>query len=102
MRVVLEPKLQGESRNYSFPFGSLLGNGVTILTAVVTASVYSGDDATPSAIVNGSATISGQTVTQNITAGVPGVTYQVKAAITTSDSQTLNCTAFLVVQPDVT
>lgn len=102
MRVTFLPKLQGESRNYTFPFGALLANGETISTASVTAAVYSGTDASPSAIVNGAASISGQNVVQNFTAGVVGMLYQTKATITTSLGQTLNCVAFLAIEPDAT
>ena len=102
MRVTLNPKLVGESRNYSFPFGALLALNETISTASVTASVYSGTDPSAASIINGAASISGQSVTQNITAGVVGVLYELKAQITTSLGQTLNCVAFLNVQPDVT
>ena len=99
-RVVLEGKPVGETENVTFDFTSRLGTAETISTKSVSATVYSGTDASPSAIVNGSATSSGAVVTQSITAGTLGVTYLLVCTITTSLSQTLELSAFLVVVPD--
>ena len=99
-RIILQGKLLGETKTYPFPFISQLAAGETISTAVTTAAVYSGTDASPSSIVSGSATISGQTVTQAITAGTLGVTYLLTCTITTSLSQTLLLEAFLTVTPN--
>lgn len=98
-RCDFSPKLQGATEIYTFPFASLLGQGVTISTAAVTAAVYSGTDASPSSIVSGSATISGTNVAQKITAGTEGVTYLLTCSITTSDGQTLQLIAYLPVIP---
>lgn len=98
-RAFLAPKLAGETVKEVFDFLSVLAIGETISTQVVTAATYSGTDASPSAIVSGSATASGSKVTQAITAGVLGVTYLLTCTITTSASQTLQLTAFLSVVP---
>lgn len=100
-RVILPPKLANETKTYTFDFTSQLAASETISTASTAASVYSGTDASPSAIINGAATISGQTVTQSITAGTLGVLYEVLCTITTSASQTLALSAYLAVVPDL-
>ena len=100
MRVAFNAKLAAETVIETFDFTSRLALAETISTAVTTATVYSGVDASPSAIVSGSATISGKTVTQAITGGVLGVVYLLKCQITTSLSQTLDLTAFLPIIPD--
>ena len=99
MSIILETKHSGETKTYSFSFISLLAAAETISTASVAATVYSGTDASPSAIVSGSSTISGQTVTQSITAGVVGVTYLLACTITTNLGQTLQLEGFLTVVP---
>lgn len=86
--------------NLPFDFTSKLAAGETISTKVVTATVLSGVDPTPSAIVNGAATSSGSIVTQSITAGVLGVFYLLVCKITTSLSQTLSLGGVLLVEPD--
>lgn len=101
-RVVFEGKLLGETVTETFPFLSRLAVGETISTAVVTATTYSGTDASPSAIISGSATISGSNVTQKITAGTLGVTYLLLCTITTSAGQTLSMSAYLTVIPNQT
>lgn len=100
--VVLDPKLSGETRTYKFDFTSSLAVGETLSTQVVTASVYSGIDATPSAIISGVATASGAIVSQVITAGTVGVLYTLLCSVTTSAGQTLVLTGFLAVIPNVT
>jgi hypothetical protein len=99
-RVTLEGKLASETVTETFDFLSRLAVGETLSTATVTASVYSGTDASPSAIVSGSATISGSKVTQKITAGTLGVVYKLMCTVTTSTSQLLVLAAFLVIVPD--
>ncbi len=99
MRVTFDAKTVGETVNEVFDFTSRLALAETISTAVVTAIVYSGTDASPSAIVSGSASISGKKVTQAITAGTLGVVYLLKCEITTSLSQTLDLQAFLPIIP---
>lgn len=99
-RTTFPPKLVGEVINLNFDFVSHLAVTETISTQSVTATVYSGVDVSPSSLVNGSATVSGTIVTQSITGGVAGVTYNLVCNITTSLSQTLDMTAMLSVLPN--
>lgn len=82
-------------------FAALVDVGVTLSAPVVTATVYSGTDASPSSIISGSASVSGTIVSQKITAGTEGVTYTLVWQATSSDGQTLIMTGFLVVVPNV-
>ncbi len=100
MRITLDAKQVSETVNEVFDFTSQIAVGETLSTAVVTATTYSGTDASPSAIVSGSASISGAQVTQAITAGTLGVVYLLTCTVTTSLSQTLTLNAFLPVIPD--
>ena len=99
-RTIFGGKLSGETLNEVFNFAARLAVGETLSTASVAATVYSGTDASPSAIVSGSATISGANVTQAIVAGTLGVTYKLLCTVTTSLSQTLIQAAYLIVAPD--
>ena len=101
-RITLQPKLAGETRKYPFNFASGLASDETISTQVVTATVYSGTDASPSLIVSGAATASGSIVTQAIIGGVVGVIYELLCTITTSTSQTLELSAALAIIQDLT
>ena len=98
-RVTFPPKTADETVLAVFDFLSLLGIGETLSSASVTASVYSGTDASPSSIISGSDTISGSQVRQLITAGEEGVTYLLTATALTSASQTLQLSGYLVIAP---
>lgn len=100
-RVTFQGKLQGETISVKFDFSSQLASGETISTQVVVATVYSGTDASPSAIVSGSASASGNVVSQAITAGTVGVVYELRCTITTSASQTLQLTGYFPLLPEV-
>ena len=99
--IDLMPKDSTEIKKYIFDFISRLAIGETISTQVVTASVYSGTDTTPSAIVSGVATASGTRVTQTIVGGVLGNIYQLICTITTSTGQTLTLSAFLAIDSNL-
>lgn len=99
-RITLDGKLAGETLSVVFDFISRLAISETISTQVVTAAVYSGTDASPSAIISGAATASGTQVTQSVTAGVLGVMYKLLCTITTSAGQTLSLSALLAIVPD--
>lgn len=86
-----------EDLKLTFDFANDLGSSETISTAAVTASVWSGTDGSPSAIVSGAAAISGTRVTQLIVDGVTGVTYLLQYAITTDQAQKIHGMAFLEV-----
>ncbi len=98
-RVVFPPKGLGETLNLLFDFTSQLSSGETISAAEGTAAVYSGTDSSPSSLINGSATISGQQVTQSVTGGVEGVIYDVGMSITTSLGQILQMAGYVAVAP---
>lgn len=99
MKQIFPTKLTGETLNLTFDFASKLASGETISTQSVAATVYSGTDASPSSIVSGAASKSGSVVTQAITGGTAGVTYQLVCTITTSASQTLQLAGLLAVMP---
>lgn len=94
-------KFVGETKNYVFDFTSELAPSETISSATVTATVYSGTDGSPSAIINGADTTSGPRVTQSITGGVAGVIYYVVCSATTSASQILRRVGYIAVLPNV-
>lgn len=98
-RVIFPPKGQGETLLLTFNFGSALSAGETISVATAAAVVYSGTDASPSAILSGSASISGQEVTQLVTAGVEGTIYDVGMSVFTSLGQTLQQAGYVAVAP---
>lgn len=100
-RTELPPKLLGESINVQFDFSSRLGTSETISTKSVVASVLSGTDASPSAIISGAASSSGAVVTQLVIGGVLGVLYKLLATVTTSGGQTLQMAAYLAIAPDL-
>ena len=100
-RVIQPGKLLGETKTYSWDFGSDLATGETLLTPTITATVYSGTDATPSNLVYGSPTISGTKVTQLLSAGTLGVIYEVLCSVLTSAGQTLKRASFVAVVPDL-
>lgn len=99
MRVTFPAKLSGETLTLTFNFISRCTAAETISSASVVATVYSGTDASPSAILSGSAAISGQTVTQKVTAGTEGVTYYLLCSATTSTSQVLQLGGYLTIVP---
>jgi hypothetical protein len=98
-RSDLGNKYLGETCKAIFDFISRLAVGETISTATVTAVVYSGVDSTPSALISGSAAISGTQVTQLTVGGVLGVVYLLTCSVTTSGSQTLVLEGFMGVVP---
>lgn len=102
-RIVLEPKLVGETRTVTFDFSSRLAVGETISTQAVTCALangYSGD-ASPSSVISGSASASGAVVSQKLTGGVSGMVYDLICTVTTSAGQTLLLSAYLAVVPEL-
>jgi hypothetical protein len=98
-RVPLGPKLVSETRQYSFNFLSRLSAGETILTGTCSASVYSGNDPTPSNIIQGAASINGPIVNQLITGGALGTIYEIACRVTTSLGQVLSLLGYLAIVP---
>ena len=99
-RVSIKGKLLGETRFETFDFISQLAAAETISSASVTATVYSGVDASPSGIISGSAAISGTQVKQLLTGGVLGVTYNILCAAVTNTGETLDIGGYLTIVPD--
>ena len=89
MKADFPPKLSGETKSFVFDFTSSLAIGETVSSASVVATVWSGNDPTPSGIVSGAASVSSPQVTQTITAGVVGTIYQLICSAVTSAGQTL-------------
>ncbi len=100
-RVNLLSKAAGETQTYVFDFTSRLSIGETLLTAAVAATVWSGDDPLPSAIISGSASIAGPKVSQKVTAGVTGTVYDLVCTVTTSAGQTLQLAGYLAIVTEV-
>lgn len=72
------------------------------MTQVVLASVYTGVDPTPAAILAGSAALAGTTqIRQLVTGGVVGVVYELLCKITTTFAQTVEQAGYLAVIPDL-
>lgn len=80
-----------------FDFLSQLSIGETISGATVTATLFSGTDASPSAIISGAASVSGPIVTQKVIDGVVGVVYLLTCTITTSLAATKIIQGYLAV-----
>lgn len=99
-RVILQPKRQGETIGYVVDFISSLAPGEVILTAACIATVYSGVDAFPAAIISGSSTFQGTQVNQGVTGGVTGTIYSLLYVVTTSFAQTIEINAYLPVVPN--
>ena len=98
-RAILDVKEAATPSSALFSFALDLSAGETISSASVAATVYSGTDVTPSAIISGAATISGGEVTQTLVNGTEGVVYLLTCTATTSASDTLTRTGYLVVAP---
>lgn len=100
-RVLIPAKKLGETVILPFDFISKLSPGETLLTSTCFVSVYSGVDAFPGNLIGGTPTISGTIVNQLITAGVLGVIYDILARATTSLSQVIELSGYLVIIPDL-
>ena len=99
-RKLFESKKVGETCFTSVPFDFInsLAIGEAITSQNVVATVYSGYDANPSAIISGSATVENVTqVMQLITGGLNGVIYELNSTITTNRGQTLTQNGLLAV-----
>ena len=100
MKQILPTKATGVTQLVQFDFTNQLGTGESLTSGSVGATVYSGVDATPSAIVSGSATVASPLLEQLVTGGVAGTLYSLVATTNTSAGQILQLQAFLAVQGD--
>lgn len=96
-RGIFDAKSAASTLTIAFNFAASCATNETITSASTTATVYSGTDATPSAIIDGAAALNGKEITQSITAGVVGVTYLLTCTANTSLGQVLIQTGYLVV-----
>ena len=97
----LSTKKPSENVIVTFDYSDALSTGETITSIVsVVASISAGVDASPSAILNGSATIDSANVLvlQPVTGGLDNVNYDITALVNTSQGQRLACAAILPVR----
>lgn len=83
------PKRASEQEVFTVDFTSLLGTGETITSAVWSNTLIRGTDATPGAMIQGSATIAGPLVSQVIKGGTVDGFYAPVCTAQTSTGQTL-------------
>lgn len=101
-RVLIPPKRQGETLLLSpWDFSPQMAAGEVINSASVAASVYTGVDAAPAAIISGVASFTTTVVSQKVTAGVVGVIYKLLCTAITNLGQTIQIAAFMTVVPDL-
>lgn len=83
----LPPKIPAERIVVAFNFKRRLGEGVTLSSPIVTATVASGIDADPGATISGVASPIGTRVLQLVINGLAGVDYRLSCQVDTSDGQ---------------
>lgn len=87
--ITIPPKTSGETTRVTFDFLSQLPDTDTVASATATATVWSGTDASPSAVVSGSPTVSGTKAYVILTGGVAGNVYMVTVTATPTTNTTL-------------
>ena len=103
MRHIRMSKYAAERLPLTINMQGRCASGETISTATVTATVGTGTDPTPAAIIDGPASvINGQEVRQFIKDGLPGVTYNLQVAAVTSLGSTYIDRVVIAVLPTVT
>ena len=95
-RSIFDVKLATSNAQVVFDF--LLPAGETISSASVTATVYSGTDATPATLVSGNTTTGDSQVTQGLVGGTAGVTYLLTCVATSSANTTYAQEGYLAVK----
>jgi len=96
-RSIFDAKTASATAAVSFDFASEYASGETCSSASVTATVYSGTDSAPSAILSGSPVLSTTSVTQTLVGGVSGVTYLLTATATSSAGRVRSMAGYLSV-----
>lgn len=102
-RVILPPKRAGETVLYpQFDFLSLFASSTDAISSIlsVTASVYSGIDANPQAIIASSSFL-GSIVSVLIQAGVLGVIYEIAVKVALTSGQSPILCGYLAIPPDL-
>jgi len=92
------PKDPAEVWQLSVDFSKILLTGETISTSTWSATTYSGVDASPSAILFGSSSISGTKSLQTVIDGLDGVMYRLKVVAETSLGNTYIGIGFISVE----
>ena len=91
MRVLLaaNPKHPSETLTLTFDFGRDLGANTISSASVVCLNALGVSDPTPSAVISGSATFSGSVVSQKVTGGLSGATYEFQATAVDSGGNSI-------------
>ena len=97
MADVFTYKLTTESELFSFDFSQVLAPSETLSTATCSVTLMNGTDSNPSAILYGSAAISGSKASQRIYNGVSECTYRLVMTVTTSAGNTFTAVGDLPV-----
>lgn len=86
-QLIFDAKAVGELQPYIVNFSDRLQFGEGINGAAVAVSVFSGTDASPNSMLSGAASFDAAgNVTQNLTAGIAGVIYNVVFIVTGTNS----------------
>lgn len=95
-RSIFDVKIATSDTQVVFDF--ILLPTETLSSASVTATVYSGADASPATLVSGNTTRSGSQVTQGLTGGTVGVTYVLTCIVTSNLGNTYAQEGYLAVK----
>ena len=98
-RSVINVKTSAATEDAVFDFANQYIAGETVSSGSVTAVVYSGVDATPSAVLSGAGVASGTKFTQKVAGGVEGVAYLLTCTTTSSTGKVRSLEGFLVIVP---
>lgn len=98
-RSVINVKTSAATEDAVFDFANQYIAGETVSSGSVTAAVYSGVDATPSAVLSGAGVASGTKFTQKVVAGTEGVVYLLTCTTTSSAGKVRSLQGFLVIVP---
>lgn len=82
--VVLPSKRKLDTQQYVIDFSNILYAGDSIASATVVVRLFTGYDPVPQAILFGAFTQTDTSITQKVTAGVPGVIYELVTTVTTT------------------
>lgn len=99
---ILPSKLVAERITVWFPFQTELGILEEVTAWSVEIETLVGIDPEPELLLYGVAALDGQEVSQQVEAGVPGVTYQLRCEITTNLGQIVQHLAKLAILPSPT
>ena len=98
-RSVINAKTTSATEDAVFDFSNQYVAGETVSSGSVTAVVYSGTDASPSAVLSGAGVASGTKFTQKVVGGVEGVAYLLTCTTTSSAGKVRSLEGFLIIVP---